>query len=345
MHIKTLFDGAGITATRIMNLYFSAGENSAIATKCSLNDETNFREISYIINEMDGKLEDKIIDEYKKHNKIFLLQGGADYSILENDFLSAPLTEANLNPEKFLNKSARHVSGNTAYCATALGLVLRLFSANDIEKIDLLLQKGSTDPEENRHLLHKEIPKQSHHAEDAEHVLHQLKGKIFSSAQKMHWEHYNTAETTVEFKRKIEGAAVEILKDIFRTYPRCIYCNDEIGGENPEKGQKGVEKLLQISGELNIPDGDILLPTYNIKKNDDYSIKISGYNPKKSITALSCLDWLWIAQGRFNSWHDVFAYTNKKIKWHGHRITELKSRFEEKINGHTKEYKMRVSER
>lgn len=392
--MKVEFDGAGEVARRIMELYFSAGQNNVIATKRSLNDDIrtlelaklnkkypfdlyldssnldqfrkkadelglklkgkrtdiDLKDISYIVNGMDDKIDKKImqeiINEYQKYNKIFLLQGGADYNIIQNDFLSAPLAVGNLEMKNFINKSARQVSCNTTYSGTALGLVLRAFRNDDIEKIYLYLQRRSRDPGEKKELKYEQNARPSHHAEDVEHIFPQLKGKIFSLAQKMPWEHYHRAEVTIKFKEKLESIDIHILKDIFKLYNRCVYTENEIGGKELEKGLKGIEMLLKISNDLNIPDGDILLPTYNISKIDDYSIKISGYNPQRSIIALSCIDWLWIVQGEINSWHDIFAETNKLVKWHGYSIAELKQKMEEKINGYKKnEYEKRISER
>lgn len=294
---------------------------------------------------MDDQIEQRIVDEYKHNNKIFLLQGGADYNLAQNDFVSAPNAVGDLFTKCFVNVPARHSSCNGVYFATSVGQVLNVWRVENIAEIRSYLLRRSRDSGETKPLEHETNPKPSHHAVDGKRLVPQLNCKVFSEAQKMPWEHYHRAEISIIFKEEITDAEIEKLKNCFRTYERCVYTEKPLGGSSLEQGLKGVKRLLQVSADLDIPDGDILLPTYNVQRTSQKSIMISGYNPQRSIVALSILDWLWLAKKDFSKWKNAFNFTNQQVMWYGYlSLNGLKTQLEDRINWCSQDL-IRISER
>lgn len=303
-------------------------------------------EIGTIINGMDDQVEQRIVDEYKKHDKIFLLQGGAGYDLVQNDFVSAPNTVGDLFTKRFVNTSARHSSCNDTYSSTAAGLVLSVWRSEEIAEIRARFYRRSRDSGEvKKPLLHDKSPKPSHHAVDVKRLVPQLNCKIFSDAQRMPWEHYHRTEISFIMKEEIADADFELVKNYFRTYERCVYTKKPLGGSSLEQGLDGIKRLLRVSSDLGIPDGDILLPTYNVQRTGPKSFVVSGYNPQRSVVGLSILDWLWIVNKKFSEWRSAFDFNNSHIMWHGYfSLKDLKAHLEDRINWANRDL-IRLSER
>lgn len=293
-------------------------------------DDISFDTITHILNGMDGNIEDRILRQYSLSKKPYLLQGGAEYSILQKDFLSAPNTRTSIFPEKYVGTSARQVSCNTTYAGTVLGLVLNTIPLEDIARVEILLKRRSRDSgETDKPLLYEDTPQQSHHANDVENILPQLEGKIYSVAQKMPWEHYHHAELTITLKKSITNFELELVRDAFRLYDRCVYVSHKPPSNSLNDLRRWIQTLREISTRLGLPDGDTLLLTAHVEKNAPNSLSISGETPQRSIVALSTIDWLGIVKGQLPE--TVMMQTNKIARWHGYSLSDLKQTLERTI--------------
>lgn len=300
--------------------------------------------VKIIINGMDDVVDKKIVNDYQNQDKVFLLQGGADYNLVQNDFVSAPNAVGDLFTKRFVNAPARHSSCNGVYFATAIGQVQNVWRLEEIAEVRSRLLRRSRDSGETKALECEKVPTPSHHAIDGKRLVPQLNCKLFSEAQKMPWEHYHRAEISIIFKNEIRDADLERLKNCFRSYERCFYTEKPLGGSNVEEGLEGIKRLLRVSADLDIPDGDLLLPTYHVQKTGPKSIIVSGYNPQRSIIALSVLDWLWIVSNKFPAWKPAFDFTNETTLWYFFTLKDLKSHVEDRLNWYSDDL-IHVSER
>ncbi len=272
-----------------------------------------------IIDATDGDTTIKHMHDYKKNSKPFLVQGGTE-SELVHDFVSAPRAVCE-NYE--YDKGARQVSCNSTFCATALGLVLKLVSADDVVKVSVKLQRRCRDPGEKKELKADPEMKDSHHAQSVIGVLPQLKGKIFSQANTNTWEHFHHTTLVIDVAHPV---AIEKIKQSFREYERCIFLEHDLGS-----ALHGIELLRSVSEKLGVADADTLLPIYSMRQLSPQRIEITGYTPQRSIVALSCVDWLWGALGMKKSWREAFAFTNENVKWHGYAVLDLKRAYEKAL--------------
>src|SRR3989344_8900108 len=276
---------------------------------------------SVVIDGTDGDVTKNNVNNYKKHNQKFLIQGGSDPELTNKDFVSAP----NSVSQHITNfPQARQVSCNTTFGSTALGVVLNVIPANEIQSVEMELHRRCRDPGEKKEMKESLELKTSHHAEDVMSVLPQLHGKVTSKANVNAWEHFHHTQIIINFTKKVNA---NIIANQFKTYPRCIVVNQKI----TEDARSGMNMLMDVSKKLNVTDADTLLPIYSIHQVSDKSIMIRGFTPQRSIIALSCIDWIWSATGKHATWQSAFDATNRSVKWHGHSIADLKKGFEEKL--------------
>ncbi|MBI4153035.1 hypothetical protein HY497_00800 [Candidatus Woesearchaeota archaeon] len=271
-----------------------------------------------IIDATEGDTTVRHMHHYKKNHTPFLVQGGTESETVP-DFVSAPRTVC----ERYTayEKGARQVSCNSTFCSTALGLVLKHVTAENIVRINLKLQRRCRDPGEKKELKANLDMKDSHHAESVAGVLPQLQGKIFSQANTNAWEHFHHTTMLIDFARPV---AVEEIKQSFRDYERCIFLEHDFSSSV----LGGIELLRTVSQRLHVPDADTLLPIYNLRLISPKQIEIAGYIPQRSIVALSCVDWLWGALGVKKRWEEAFRLTNENARWHGYSVRELKDAYE-----------------
>ena len=274
---------------------------------------------SIIVDATDGDVTAKNVVAYSAEQR-FLVQGGTDFALVRNDFVSAPHTVG----EQLKNfHRARQVSCNTTFCSTALGQVLHHVRPEDIAAVDVELHRRCRDPGEKKEFREALELKPSHHAQDVMNVMPRLAGKITSKANINAWEHFHHTQLLISFTR---AADARIIARQLKSYPRCIVVEPELT-ENPRDGMK---TLMAVSAALRVPDADCLLPVYSVHQVSKKSIMIRGFTPQRSVIALSCSDWALGALG-MSSWEKAFAYTNMYARWHGYPIAELKKAYEENV--------------
>jgi glyceraldehyde-3-phosphate dehydrogenase/erythrose-4-phosphate dehydrogenase len=286
-----------------------------------------------VIDATDDKATREIVARHEARGKPYLLQGGADEDLAPS-FLSAPQCIGHLQAPSYRGAPARQVSCNTTYASTALGLLLTAFTPDSIGAVDINLRRRCRDPGEEKKLLPQPTRTEegTHHADDVALVLPQLAGKLASRANQNPWEHFHRADITVTFTHDISEADAERVRNAFRGYPRCAYAEHDLGGATWEEGLAGVNRLRTAGHDLRIPDADLLLPVYTVQRTGSRTLAITGYNPQRSIVALSCMDWLQLATGTAASWEDAFTATNRGARWHGYTLPQLKRELEHHIN-------------
>ena len=125
---------------------------------------------SVIVDATDGAVTAQNVAGYSSQQH-FLVQGGTDFALVKNDFVSAPKTAG----EKLANfRRARQVSCNTTFCSTALGQVLHHVRPEDIASVDVELHRRCRDPGEKKEFREAPELKSSHHAHDVMNVVPQL---------------------------------------------------------------------------------------------------------------------------------------------------------------------------
>ena len=273
---------------------------------------------STIVDATDGDVTAKNVAGYEQEQR-FLVQGGTDFALVKNDFVSAPHTVG----KKIGNfRRARQVSCNTTFCSTVLGQVLEHVSAEDIASVDVELHRRCRDPGEKKEFREVLELKHSHHAQDVMNVLPQLAGKLTSKANINSWEHFHHTQLLVTFRRAVD---MRVIAEQLKNYPRCILVDSEL----TENARDGMKTLMAVSSELSVPDADCLLPVYSVHQVSKKSIMIRGFTPQRSVIALSCADWVLGSRGM--SWEEAFTHTNKNAKWHGYSIAELKKAYEDNV--------------
>jgi len=275
---------------------------------------------SVVVDATDGAVTAQNVARYTQSQR-FLVQGGTDYELVKKDFVSVPNGVAR---EFAAFPRARQVSCNTTFCSTALGLVLEHVGASIIASVDVELHRRCRDPGEKKEFREALALKDSHHADDVMNVVPQVAAKVTSKANINAWEHFHHTQLLVSFAQPID---VRAITEEFKNYPRCIFVEPELT-QDPRVGMK---TLRAVSDVIRVPDGDCLLPVYSLQQLSPTSILIRGFTPQRSVIALSCVDWVLGALGRFTTWEDAFAYTNKNARWHGHTIAGLKQAYEEKV--------------
>ncbi|HLD77651.1 MAG TPA: hypothetical protein VJB16_01345, partial [archaeon] len=253
--------------------------------------------------------------------KPYLLQGGAE-PWMAPSFLSAPSSYPSRFPHSYSSVPARHVSCNTTAAATALGLALAHIPYQHITSALLTLHRRARDPGEDKPLKSKPMEFGTHHAEDVIRVLPELEGSLASKADVKPWEHFHAFDIvlTTTFPRLNQES--ERIEQALRAYPRCAY------RERPLRPAAGIAYLRAIGDRLAIPDADLLLPVYSVRREDAHTLAISGFTPQRSIVAPSCVDWLGIVEGSLSP---TFAATNERARWHGYAIPELKAVLEAEL--------------
>ncbi len=273
-----------------------------------------------------------LVSQYKSRDIPFLIQGGSPHDLAGQDFLSAPNAIGETNYARLAGKSARQVSCNTTYASTALGLLLNLYTNDDISSVNIVLRRRCRDPHEAKPMLTEPSPLKTgtHHCHDIENVLPQLKGRITTAANTNPWEHYHRGELDITLNRAVTDEDLESVRNQFRHYDRCAYLERDIGGESTDAIKRGVSMLRSASEAMGIADGDCLLPTYTVMRSGWNSLRIAGYNPQRSIVTLSCLDWLHAKNGA-KLWQEAYLQTNRDVRWFGHTLKQLKSGLETRL--------------
>jgi len=222
---------------------------------------------------------------------------------------------------------AKQVSCNATWTSTALSLAQQ--SMGDILKVVINLQRRFADTEDGGKIFNqadKVMAPVKKYEEDVGLAFPSVKGKIISYASKNDWRtcHYGTM-----FILSAGTINLDDIKETFANYDRAVFLEQDLASAGV---QEGMEKIVKMGEKLGIPDGDVVIPLYHLSLLDRNTLCISGYNPQRTITLPSSIDWYWDATGTCSSWKESFAKTNREMQLYGVKIPEIKSFLEHELN-------------
>ncbi len=265
-----------------------------------LDENFSFTDIDYIVDMANSEGTRYNLNNIYPLESSLIVQGGTQIVSEDkiNPYLSAPGC-------RNVGKRVKQVSCNTTWLSTALGLVASVEKVKEINSVYAQLLRRFADPEEvNKEFDGKqELTLAPKYSTDVRGVLMKSLGQIEVSANKNSWRHFHKGKITVYFNTSFD---YEATVNEFREYGRCIVWNED----------EGMNKVMEASSKIGIPDGDLLLPIFYLRKVNVRKLEISGYNPQRGITLPSTLDWL---QG------DVF----NDFEWYGMSLAEQKKKMED----------------
>lgn len=270
---------------------------------------------------------------YPQHVPL-LVQGGtklrSEYEI--NPFVSVPQSRAAGGYERL--GRAKHVSCNTTWLSTCVGLMLEGLGdsrGETIRSVDIVLQRRFADTEEGAKQYNPdegELKPAEKYGRDVAAVLPQMEGKIHVRANKNPWRQFHYGIVDIEFDRGMDFDAVH---DAFAGYSRAVLLERNVAGEGI---QQAINGIIDQSKTISIPDGDIMLPIYTLEKINAWTLRCIGFNPQRSIVLPGTIDWIWKQQGpweRCEKWSEAFQHTNDQVEWYGLKIPEIKKELERRL--------------
>jgi len=260
-----------------------------------------------------------------------LVQGGTplEKSFGLNTFASIPSAVGDTGYGRF--PRAKQVSCNATWTSTALTLAQQSLgkTLGEISYVILNLQRRFADTEDGEKFFNPQDMKMVHsrkYEEDVSSVLPSVQDKIITYASKNDWRtcHYGTIVILSS-----ESINLDTVKETFANYKRAVLLEQDLASAGVKEG---MEKIITLGEKLGLPDGDVAIPLYHPSLLDRNILCISGYNPQRSITLPSSIDWYWSVTNKCGDWQESFSKTNAEMKLYGVKIPEIKSFLEHELN-------------